>query len=58
VETEQQRVHLVRWQCDRMQGNLCGPPATAAETEGLLLRQRRASRDVGGPPAEAARRLL
>jgi len=28
VETEAQRVHLVRWQCDRMQGNLAGrrPP--------------------------------
>ena len=58
VETEEQRVHLVRWQCDRMQGNLCGPPATAAETEGLLLRQRRAAREMGEPGAEAARRLL
>jgi diguanylate cyclase (GGDEF)-like protein len=57
VETEEQRVHLVRWQCDRMQGNLCGPPAGAAETEALLLRQRRASptSDAG---AEAPRRLL
>jgi diguanylate cyclase (GGDEF)-like protein len=58
VETEEQRVHLVRWQCDRMQGNLCGPPATAAETEGLLLRQRRTGREMGEPGAEAARRLL
>jgi EAL domain-containing protein (putative c-di-GMP-specific phosphodiesterase class I) len=57
VETEEQRVHLVRWQCDRMQGNLCGPPATAAETEGLLLRQRRASQ-TGDPGAETPRRLL
>jgi diguanylate cyclase (GGDEF)-like protein len=56
VETEEQRVHLVRWQCDRMQGNLCGPPATAADTEGLLLRQRRTARGVG--EAEASRRLL
>ena len=57
VESEAQRVMLVRWQCDRMQGNLSGPPATAAEAEGLLLRQRRAARDLqaaGGPP----RRLL
>ena len=58
VETEEQRVHLVRWACDRMQGNLCGPPATAVEIEGLLIRQRRA----GGEPAdrgeETTRRLL
>jgi diguanylate cyclase (GGDEF)-like protein len=57
VESEAQRVMLVRWQCDRMQGNLSGPPSTAAEAEGLLLRQRRAARDLqatGGPP----RRLL
>jgi diguanylate cyclase (GGDEF)-like protein len=58
VETEEQRVHLVRWHCDRMQGNLCGPPATAAETEGLLLRQRRAAHETSEPGAEAARRLL
>jgi len=58
VETEEQRVHLVRWQCDRMQGNLCGPPATAAETERLLLRQRRAARDMGEPEVDAVRRLL
>jgi diguanylate cyclase (GGDEF)-like protein len=58
VETEEQRVHLVRWQCDRMQGNLCGPPATAAETEGLLLRQRRAAREMSEPGADAPRRLL
>jgi diguanylate cyclase (GGDEF)-like protein len=58
VETEEQRVHLVRWQCDRMQGNLCGPPATAAETEGLLLRQRRAAREMGGPGVDEPRRLL
>jgi len=58
VETEEQRVHLVRWQCDRMQGNLCGPPAAAADTESLLLRQRRTSRSLGEPDADAARRLL
>jgi diguanylate cyclase (GGDEF)-like protein len=58
VETEEQRVHLVRWQCDRMQGNLCGPPATAAETEGLLLRQRRAAREMREPEPDAPRRLL
>jgi diguanylate cyclase (GGDEF)-like protein len=58
VETEEQRVHLVRWQCDRMQGNLCGPPATAAETEGLLLRQRRAAREMAEPEADTPRRLL
>ena len=57
VETEEQRVYLVRWQCDRMQGNLCGPPATAAETEGLLLRQRRGGARDGrarGGPSPAA----
>ena len=58
VETEEQRVHLVRWQCDRMQGNLCGPPATAADTEGLLLRQRRTAREMGEPETDAPRRLL
>jgi len=58
VETEAQRVHLVRWQCDRMQGNLCGPPSTAAETEGLLLRQRRAAGEANEPQPEAPRRLL
>ena len=58
VETEAQRVLLVRWQCDRMQGNLCGAPATAAETEGLLLRQRRASPEAALPGADPPRRLL
>jgi diguanylate cyclase (GGDEF)-like protein len=57
VETEEQRVHLVRWQCDRMQGNLCGSPATAAEAEGLLLRQRRTAREMG-EPEDAPRRLI
>ncbi len=57
VETEAQRVHLVRWQCDRMQGNLCGPPATAAETERLLLRQRQATREIS-PDGAPERRLL
>jgi EAL domain-containing protein (putative c-di-GMP-specific phosphodiesterase class I) len=57
VETEAQRVHLVRWQCDRMQGNLCGPPATAAETERLLLRQRQAARELA-ENATPSRRLL
>jgi diguanylate cyclase (GGDEF)-like protein len=57
VESEAQRVSLVRWQCDRMQGSLCGPPATAAETERLLLRQRQAANE----PTESTqqgRRLL
>ena len=57
VETEAQRVHLVRWQCDRMQGNLCGPPATAADTERLLLRQRQATRELA-EGATPGRRLL
>jgi diguanylate cyclase (GGDEF)-like protein len=46
VETEAQRILLVRWQCDRMQGNLCGPPATAPDTEKLLLRQRKTAREL------------
>ena len=46
VETEAQRILLVRWQCDRMQGNLCGPPATAPDTEKLLLRQRKTTREL------------
>jgi len=54
VETEDQRVRLVRMQCDRMQGRFCGPPGTAAETEQLLLRQRKAAKalaevDGSGP---------
>ena len=57
VETEAQRVYLVRWQCDRMQGNLCGAPATAAETERLLLRQRQATRELASE-ATPGRRLL
>jgi diguanylate cyclase (GGDEF)-like protein len=57
VESEAQRVNLVRWQCDRMQGNLCGPPATAAETERLLLRQRQAARELH-ETGQQARRLL
>lgn len=58
VETEAQRVQLVRWQCDRMQGNLSGAPAPAAETERLLLRQRRATRDIAEPGPREPRRLL
>jgi diguanylate cyclase (GGDEF)-like protein len=57
VETEAQRVNLVRWQCDRMQGNLCGPPTTAAETERLLLRQRQAARELTESGTDG-RRLL
>lgn len=59
VESEAQRVLLVRLQCDRMQGNLSGPPAPAADTEGLLLRQRKTVRDGVEPPAgDGPRRLL
>jgi diguanylate cyclase (GGDEF)-like protein/PAS domain S-box-containing protein len=39
VETEEQRILLELWQCDRMQGNLCGVPLPAAEMEKLLSRQ-------------------
>jgi EAL domain-containing protein (putative c-di-GMP-specific phosphodiesterase class I) len=48
VETEAQRILLARWQCDRMQGNLCGPPASAADTEKLLLRQKKTARELSG----------
>jgi diguanylate cyclase (GGDEF)-like protein len=59
VENEAQRVLLVRLQCDRMQGNLSGPPVPAADTEGLLLRQRKAVRAAGDLPArDGPRRLL
>jgi EAL domain-containing protein (putative c-di-GMP-specific phosphodiesterase class I) len=59
VETEAQRVFLVRLQCDRMQGNLSGPPAPAADTEGLLLRQLRAANEAAtGPSEDVPRRLL
>ncbi len=44
VETEAQRIRLINWQCDRMQGNLCGPPSSAGDTEKLLIRQKRAAR--------------
>jgi hypothetical protein len=29
-----------------MQGNLCGPPASAADTEKLLLRQKKTTREL------------
>ena len=46
VETQEQRILLELWQCDRMQGNLCGPPASAPDTEKLLLRQRKTTREL------------
>jgi diguanylate cyclase (GGDEF)-like protein len=58
VETEAQRVHLVRWGCDRMQGSLSGAPASAAETERLLQRQRPAARHLAAPGPKRLRRLL
>jgi len=51
VETEAQRILLVRWQCDRMQGNLCGPPASAADTEKLLLRQKKTAKALSEDPS-------
>jgi diguanylate cyclase (GGDEF)-like protein len=47
VDSEAQRVLLVRCQCERMQGALPGPPTSAADAERLLTRQRRE------PPAGA-----
>jgi diguanylate cyclase (GGDEF)-like protein len=58
VETEAQRVLIARWQCDRMQGNLCGPPASAPDTERLLLRQLAAARAVAAEDLGGTRRLL
>ena len=56
VETEAQRVLLVRWQCDRMQGSLCGPPSPAMDTEQLLLRQRKAGHAVERAGADGRRK--
>jgi diguanylate cyclase (GGDEF)-like protein len=44
VETEAQRIRLINWQCDRMQGNLCGAPSSAGDLEKLLIRQKRAAK--------------
>jgi len=46
VETEPQRVLLTRWQCDCMQGNLCGEPLPAEDFGKLLERQKKAVRDL------------
>jgi diguanylate cyclase (GGDEF)-like protein len=58
VETEAQRVLLARWQCHRMQGQLCGPPSTASDMERLLLRQRKAAGVLSDGRAVGVRRLL
>jgi len=47
VDSEAQRVLLVRCQCESMQGALCGTPTSVADAELLLDRQRRE------PPAGA-----
>jgi predicted signal transduction protein with EAL and GGDEF domain len=39
VETEEQRILLDLWQCDRVQGNLCGVPLPAGEMDKVLARQ-------------------
>jgi diguanylate cyclase (GGDEF)-like protein len=49
VETEEQRILLELWQCDRMQGNLCGVPMPAGEMEKTLARQWAPGRE--GAPA-------
>lgn len=41
VDREAQRVLLVRYQCERMQGALSGAPTSAADAEALLARQGR-----------------
>lgn len=38
VETEGQRALLIRWRCDRLQGNLCGAPMPAQKMERELER--------------------
>ena len=58
VETEAQRVLLVRWQCDRMQGGLSGAALPAGELERLLIRQRRAARALREEPSPGGRRRL
>ncbi len=51
VETDEQRLLLDLWQCDCMQGNLCGVPLPVAEMEKLLARQWSTGRE--GAPAKA-----
>ncbi len=46
VENEAQRVLLARWQCDCIQGNLCGEPVPAEEFTMLLERQKKAASDL------------
>jgi diguanylate cyclase len=53
VETEAQRIRLINWQCDRMQGNLCGPPSSSADLEKLLLRQKRAAKALAESRTES-----
>ena len=52
VETQEQRILLELWQCDRMQGNLCGVPLPAGEMEKMLARQWSNGRDEA--PAKAS----
>jgi diguanylate cyclase (GGDEF)-like protein len=58
VETEAQRVLLVRWQCDHMQGSLSGAPVSAGDLERLLLRQRRAVQALRKQGPGHVRRLI
>jgi diguanylate cyclase (GGDEF)-like protein len=53
VETEAQRIRLINWQCDRMQGNLCGPPSSSADLEKLLLRQKLAAKALAESRTES-----
>jgi EAL domain-containing protein (putative c-di-GMP-specific phosphodiesterase class I) len=53
VETEEQRILLDLWQCDRMQGNLCGVPLPAGELEKVLARQWTKTQ-AAGPDKESA----
>jgi diguanylate cyclase (GGDEF)-like protein/PAS domain S-box-containing protein len=52
VETEEQRILLSLWQCDRMQGNLCGVPLPTGEMEKVLAREWSTGRE--GTPAKAS----
>jgi EAL domain-containing protein (putative c-di-GMP-specific phosphodiesterase class I) len=58
VETEAQRVLLVRWQCDRMQGSLSGAAVPAPDLERLLIRQRRAVQALREEAPPGVRRLI
>jgi diguanylate cyclase (GGDEF)-like protein/PAS domain S-box-containing protein len=54
VETEEQRILLDLWQCDRLQGNLCGVPLPAGEMEKVLARLWATGRETAKAKATGA----